>query len=199
MSMTEELRRAEKRLAAMVDARADEAEASARADRAERAMTERERAREDAERRREIGAQYAPAFDGFGTLTPPPLENERPGAYRKRLYEHLRHRLPSTHELSALRADDIPAGPAVRNFEQMLIDAAVAEGSAPSFENLPRDGSMISRTRTDPDSGQKRTEYYGRRSFIHDFSMQPLKVHRIINPRTREILFGPAFPTAPAR
>ena len=74
-------------------------------------MTERERAREDAERRREIGAKYADAFDGFGTLTPPPLENERPGAYRKRLYEHLRHRLPSTHELASLRADDIPAGP----------------------------------------------------------------------------------------
>ena len=75
----------------------------------------------------------------------------------------------------------------------------MAEGSAPSFENLPRDGSMITRVRTDPDSGQKRTEYFGRRSFIHDFSMQPLRVHRIINPKTREILFGPAFPTAPAR
>ena len=92
MSMTAELQAAERRLAAMVNRRADAEEAQARAEAAERMMAERQRAREDAERRREYQVRYADAFAAFGSLPPAPVEDERPGEYRARLFEHLRRR-----------------------------------------------------------------------------------------------------------
>ena len=168
MSLTAELEAAECRLAQMVNRRADQEEQQARADAAERMMVERERAREDAERRRQYQAKYADGFAAFGSLPPAPIDDERPGVYRARLYEHLRRRLPSGHELAAVRADDLSSvsAQARGNFEQMLLQAAVAEGATPSPDNLPRDGSMVSRVRVDDDSGQRRTEWFGRESFI---------------------------------
>ena len=104
-----------------------------------------------------------------------PVDDERPGAYRERLFE-----FPAEQIAVDPRPRYDPVGmklapaPARRRFKQMLLEAAKAEGSGPQFlENLPRDGSMITRVRADPDSGQRRTEFFGRRSFIHDFSMQP--------------------------
>jgi hypothetical protein len=178
MSMTEELQRAEKRLAALIEKRADQEEAAARADAAARMMAERERAREDAERRRQYQVRYADAFAAFGTQVPAPVDDERPGEYRKRLYEHLRHKLPGGHELATIRADDIPSGNVARNFEQMLLEAARVEGERPSVDNLPRDGSMISRVRVDPDSNQRITEWFGRESFIKQMGREARKVHR---------------------
>ena len=68
----------------------------------------------------------------------------------------------------------------------MLLDAAVAEGDKPSFANLPKDGSMVTRVRVDPDSGHRRTEYFGRRSFIADLSMEPKRVVRIVDPKSQK-------------
>ena len=196
MSMTAELQRAEKRLAEMIEARCSREEAEARTDAAERMQAERERAREDAEKRRQYQARYADAFQSFGSQPPPPIEGERPGQYRARLFEHLRHRLPSTHEWAGVRADDIP--PSARaNIEALVINAAVAEGAAPSPENLPRDGSMVTRVRVDPNTNARRTEFFGTRSFIHDFSMQPKTVVRIVDPKSKAVLFGAPFPRAP--
>ena len=62
-------------------------------------------AREDAETRRQYQVRYADAFGAFGSLPPAPIEDERPGAYSKRLFEHLRCRLRSTHKLADVRAE----------------------------------------------------------------------------------------------
>ncbi len=185
MSMTSELQRAEKRLAAMIDRRADAEEAQARADAAERMMAEAAQAREDAERRRQYQVRYADAFAAFGSLPPAPIEDERPGQYRARLFEHLRRRLPSGHELAAVRADDLSSASAQAraNFEQMLLQAATAEGATPSVDNLPRDGSMISRVRVDADTGERRTEWYGRESFIKQLGRPGRKVSMFLTNR----------------
>jgi hypothetical protein len=196
MAYIEELQQAERRLSAMINARAEREELQLREDRAECMRAEREQAREDAERRREIQARYADSFSAFGTLVPPPLDNERPGRYRQRLFDSLQHKLPPNHDLAMVRSDELSSAPARRNFEQMLLEAAVAEGDKPSFANLPRDGSMVTRVRTDPDSGHKRTEYYGRRSFIHDLSMEPKRVVRIVDPKSQKVIWGPEFPSA---
>ena len=90
MSYTEELQRAERRLASMIEARCSREEQEARADAAERMQAERERAREDAERRREIQVRYADAFSAHGSQVPAPVDDERPGAYRKRLFNSCR-------------------------------------------------------------------------------------------------------------
>jgi hypothetical protein len=176
MSMTSELQRAEKRLAAMIDRRADAEEAQARADAADRMMAERERAREDAERKREIQVRYADAFASHGSLVPAPVDDERPGQYRKRLFDSLQRKLPPTHDLATIRSDDLSSDIARRNFESMVLEAAKAEGLTPSRENLPRDGSMVSRVRVDDDTGERRTEWYGRESFIKQLGRPGRKV-----------------------
>jgi hypothetical protein len=99
-----------------------------------------EQAKADALRRMEVAEKYDAAFAAFGERCPQPAADERPGQFRKRLFENLRRRLPDGHEWASTRADDIP--PSARaTIEAMVISAAKAEGLKPSPENLPRDGS----------------------------------------------------------
>jgi hypothetical protein len=163
---------------------------------AERMMADAAQARGDSERRREYGARYADAFAAFGTETPPPVDDETPGQYIRRLYERLRHRLPSGHDLANVRADDLPAGPARTNFERLLIQAAIAEGLQPSRDNLPPSGELVPRVRGDPDSGARETHWYGRRSFIKDLSREGRRVLRLVDPRTGNVLMGQPFSRA---
>jgi hypothetical protein len=154
---------------------------------------ERER-QEAADQARADAAQaradaYDDAYRSFDTLTPPPVDGERPGQYRKRLYEGLRRKLPDDHELASVRADDIPGGQAARNFEQMMIEAATAEGERPSISNLPRDGSLVARERVD-DMGQRSTEFFGRHSFIAEMNRPSLRVVRLMNPKDGTTLMG---------
>jgi hypothetical protein len=161
---------------------------------AERMMADAAQARADSERRREYQARYDPAFAAFGTQTPQPVADESPGQYRRRLFEHLQRRLPDSNEWSDVRADDIPAS-ARANIEALVIDAAKAEGERPSEANLPSNGEMISRTRTD-DMGSKMTEFYGKRSFIANMSRPGRLVERIIDRRTNQAIWGKPFSVA---
>jgi hypothetical protein len=72
----------------------------------------------------------------------------------------------------------------------MLIEAAAAEGATPSPANLPRDGSMVTRVRVDPNTGQKRTEFYGRESFIKQLSQAPQRVARLCT-KMGDVLYTP--------
>jgi hypothetical protein len=117
-----------------------EAERS-RAEDAERMMAEREQARADSEKKRVIQTRYDDAFAAFGTRAPAPVEGERPGAYRRRMFEHLRCKLPASNEWADVRADDVPSS-ARNQIEALVIEAAMREGLKPSLENLPRDGSI---------------------------------------------------------
>ena len=168
----------------------DQREAQARASAAQRMMEEREQARADADRRREIQARYSDAFNAHGTLVPAPVDDERPGQYRQRLFNSLQRKLPPAHELATVRSDDLSSGLLRRNFENMLIEAAAAEGATPSPANLPKDGSMVTRVRIDPDSGQKRTEFYGRELFIKQLSQAPQRVARLCT-KMGDVLYVP--------
>ena len=107
--------------------------------------------------RRELQVRYADSFAAFGTQPPMPVDDESPGRYRKRLFDSLQRKLPATHELATIRSDDLSSasGQARAHFEQMLLQAAAAEGATPSAANLPRDGSMVTRVRIDPDFGRE--------------------------------------------
>ena len=98
-----------------------------------------------------IVSKFDDAFAAFSTETPQARDDEAPGDYRRRLFERLRRRLPDSHDLANIRADELPSGQAYLNFERMIIDAAKAEGERPSFDNLPPSGELISafeRTKT---------------------------------------------------
>jgi hypothetical protein len=69
--------------------------AQVRADDAARMMAAREQARADADLRREYQARYADAFASHGTLVPAPVDDERPGQYRQRLFDSLQRKIAS--------------------------------------------------------------------------------------------------------
>jgi hypothetical protein len=99
---------------------------------AEREEARRVRMRDAMHERVEIGSRYDSAFRSFGSEVPAPVDDESPSRYRARLYNRLARRLSPDHKLASVRADDISAQPIVLDrFEQMLLDAAKAEG-APS-------------------------------------------------------------------
>jgi hypothetical protein len=128
---------------------------------------------------------------------PEPADDERPSSYRNRLFNRLARKLAPDHELASIRADDLGPQPVVLDrFEAMIIEAAKAEGARPSVENLPSDGSMVMRTRTDDMNG-KSIEWYGKESFIKSMGRPGRRVAKIVNPNTGAVLYGKAFETQP--
>jgi hypothetical protein len=186
------------RLDALLDQRLRREEAEqARAD-ASLEDARRQRQRANAEARREIQATYADAYRSFGTEVPAPVDDESPTAFRKRLFNRLARKLPPDHDLAQLRADDLGSQPIVfDNFEIELIKAATAEGASPSFENLPDDGSLVARHRTDSATGERMTEFFGRESFIKSMGREGRRVLHIKNPASGAVLWGRALETAP--
>jgi hypothetical protein len=157
---------------------------------AEREEARRQRMRDASEQRREIAARYDDSFRSFGVTVPEAADDEPPSRYRARLFNRLARRLASDHELSSIRADDLGSQPVVfDNFEAMLLQAARAEGSRPSIENLPSDGSMVMRTRTD-DMNQRMTEWFGRESFIKSLGRPGRPVERIVDRRSNSVIWG---------
>ena len=138
----------------------------------------RQRQRANAEERRQIAERYDDSFRSFGTEVPAAVDDEAPSRYRARLFNRLVRSLPEGHEWSRTRADDLPSGPALDNIEQLIIEAAKAEGARPSVENLPPDGSLVSRHRQD-DMGQRVTEWFGLESFLKSMGREGRRVAAI--------------------
>jgi hypothetical protein len=182
------------RLDALLDRKlaAQEAE-QARAD-ASLEDARRAKMRDNAEARRLIAQTYDDAFKSFGVTTPEPADDEAPSAFRKRLFNRLARKLSPDHELASIRADDLGSQPIVfDNFETELIKAATAEGQRPSVDNLPDDGSLVARHRTDSATGERMTEFFGRRSFIADMGRPGRQVERIVDRNSGHAIWGKPF------
>jgi hypothetical protein len=181
------------RLDALLDRKlaAQEAE-QARAD-ASLEDARRAKMRDNAEARRLIAQTYDDAYRAFGVTTPEAADDEAPSAYRRRLFNRLARRLPDSHDLAQIRADDLGGQVIVfDNFERMLLDAAKVEAASPSEANLPSGGSLVARHRTD-DMGQRVTEFYGRRSFIADMGRLGRQVERIVDRNSGQTIWGKPF------
>ena len=60
-----------------------------------------------------------------------PVDGERPGRYRRRMFDRLRRKLPENHDLPDVRADELPAGQAFVNFEKLrMVGSAQAHDLA---------------------------------------------------------------------
>ena len=182
------------RLDALLDQRLRREEAEqARAD-ASLEDARRAKMRDNAEARRLIAQTYDDAFRSFGVTTPEPADDEAPSAFRKRLFNRLARKLPPDHDLAQLRSDDLGSQPIVfDNFEAELIKAATVEGASPSFENLPDDGSLVARHSTDSATGERMTEFFGRRSFIADMGRPGRPVERIVDRNSGHAIWGKPF------
>jgi hypothetical protein len=126
----------------------------------------------------------------FGTEVPAPIDDEPPSRYRARLFNRLTRRLPGSHEWANTRADDIPLGPAMDTIERLVLAACQQEGQRPSIDNLPSDGSLVPRHRTDSATGERMTEWFGTRSFIADMSRKGRPVERIVDRRSNSVIWG---------
>jgi hypothetical protein len=181
MSLTDRLDSTLSRVNSALSEQARRMVAAQQAEDAEQARADAAQAKADAIKRVEIAERYDEAFRAFGERVPMPAADERPGSYRKRLFETLRHRLPSDHEWASTRADDIPVS-ARNQIERMMISAAMAEAAKPSLENLPASG-LVRRDLTNETTGAKEIHWHGRRSFIADMNREAGRVLRIIDPR----------------
>jgi hypothetical protein len=139
----------------------------------------RDQARERAEYRRKHQENYDAAFSLFGERTPEPAADEAPGTYRRRLFRALQRKLPDCHDLGDLDPWELSTS-VIEKFEQDLIDAAMSEAEQPSGTNLPADGSLAERSRTDSKTGRRETRFYGRESFIKSMSRPGRRVVAIL-------------------
>jgi hypothetical protein len=198
MSMVEELRNAEARLARMINRRADAEDAEARADDAQRRADKRERIRQDDLRCRDLAAEYQSDFAAHGVEPPMPRADEWANQYERRLLSGLQRRLSPRSDLADPQFLGENLSPAVfASFAQMIRDEAGREAKTPSRENLPQTVAD-SRARfetTGPETGQRQIEWRARESFIKDMSRGGRRVLRFIG-KGGDVIFGPAFDKA---
>jgi hypothetical protein len=177
------------RLDAVLDQQVRRIEAAEAHQAAEREAARAQRARDAMHERTEIGARYADAYRSFGSEPPAPVDDEAPSAFRRRLYNRLARKLAPDHKLASIRADDL-SGQVLDNFEEILLDAAKAEGLTPSEANLPPSGEIVMRTRSDANTGGKFNEFFGTESFIKSMGREGRKVVAIVDRRTGNCIWG---------
>jgi hypothetical protein len=194
MSLTNALADAERRLAAMIDRRADAEEATARAD----ALA---RSRADDQKCRSLAADYQGDYAAHGATPPMPRADESARAYEKRLLNGLQRRLAPRNEFadSAMLEGASPA--LFDKIGELIRGEAAKEAERPSFENLADsvDDPRAMRETVDPLTGQRKIEYFAKESFIKALSRPGQRVLRIADPGTGRVLFGPSYDYAPSR
>jgi hypothetical protein len=165
----------------------DQVENRARADASQR-LDEMEAQRlKDRQRRSEIQSRYDDVFRKFGERAPMAVADDAPRDYRRHLFGIAQNLLPRGHEMRAFKADEI--GPsAIAPMEQQLFEALSQEAETPSLANLPRDGSMISRTKVNPVTNARETHWLGRESFISQM-MRPARRVVAFHDRDGRIIF----------
>ena len=80
--------------------------------------------------------------------------------------------------------------------EKQVLEAAVAEGLAPSTENLPQSGEIVQRRRSDSNTGSRINEFFGTESYIKQMSRPGRRLLRLMDPRSGRVLIGPNFDQA---
>ena len=194
MGITSELADAERRLARMINHRADSEAAEARADHAARV-------RADDARCATLRGEYQQDFAAHGLEVPMARSDEWSGQLERRLLKNLQRRLSPSSDLAAPNLLDGVPGNAMGNFRDMIHGEAGREAYKPSHDNLPLtvDDARAKFETVDPNSGARKIEWRAQESFIKQMSQPPFTVVRIVDPRTQNVLFGRPFDKAPAR
>jgi hypothetical protein len=175
----------------------------ARDDAAERAREAEER--REWSRRQAAGCHrhqiaYSDSFRSLGVQVPQPVADEAAGDYRRRLFAALAARLSPRHNLFAVDPNRLDSD-AIRPCEEQLRIAIADEVRSPSIENVPDSPAdpRSARTTIDPMTGQRKTEFFAKHSYIRDFLPSAKTViSRIIDPTANppRVLWGGNFPEA---
>jgi hypothetical protein len=164
------------------------------------AEEQRDRARRDSARCDRHQRVYDEAFGAHGKTAPPPLADEHPPTYRRRLFSIGQSMLPSDHELVGFDPEDLD-GHVIAPFEGKLFDALKEQAEQPSGDNLPEspDDPRARREVFDDSLQRKITVYKAKNSFIKYMPSHAQRVLRLMNPKTGQIYFGPPFDKVPGR
>jgi hypothetical protein len=72
--------------------------------------------------------------------------------------------------------------------ERNLTGALALQRDVPHPSTLPPAGEMVARVHIDPTTGAKETRWFGKQSFIRDFTLPGSRIARLMDPTTRNIL-----------
>jgi hypothetical protein len=164
---------------------------------------------QDAEARTALQAKYDAVFDSFGEAAPRPTANADVADYRYDLMRLAKQKLGKQDERPVEPGSTATVGqiastplrnmsePALDAWEPMVIAAAQVQAETPHVSTLPPAGQFVARHRMDDSTGSRKTEFYGRRSFIADLSPPARRIARIQDPATGRVLVGPAYQRMP--
>jgi hypothetical protein len=204
MPIPSDLAAAERRLAEMINRRADVEQSEIDADQRTQAML-------DAEKRVELQARFDPIFQSYGERAPMPAADDSPVSYHRHLLRQAQHKLspsderklPSTSSVTVGDIARLPVSEMTRStreaFGPMFEEAASIQAAKPHVSTLPPAGEFVTRHVTDDMTGRKETQFFGRESFIKGMNRPGRRVERLMNPNTGQVLIGPPFPRVPGR
>ena len=161
----------------------------------------------DAATNRETQQRFDQVLEQFGERMDPPVVGEDPVAYQRHAMVHLRRKLSrsderpidplgtSIGEIAAVPVKSLPDS-LLANHERMLVAANQIQAQAPHFETLPPAGQFMTITKTDPMTGAKEIKHFGKESFIKAMSRAGRRLERIVDPTTRQVIWGRPFSRA---
>ena len=155
---------------------------------AERAEQERRREQDDrrsqeqidAQTRRDLQIKYDSVFEKFEERAPAPEADQSPASYQRHLMRTVQRKLSPADERvlsnGTTQIGDLaraPVGEMTRSvremFEPQFFEAGMRQAEHPHVSTLPPEG-FVERVRVDENTGVKERLFFGRNSFIKDFS-----------------------------
>jgi len=198
MPTTNELAAAEKRLAEMINRRADAEQSEIDADQRSQEMR-------DAEKRTDLQARFEETFSPYGERAPAPVADESVPSYHKRLLRTAQRKLsvaddrviPGTTSMTVGDVAKVPVGELTRStreaIDPLIHQAASMQAKAPHVSTLPPAGEFVERHVVDDMTGVRTTEFHGRESFIKGMSRPGRRVLRLVDPNTGAVLLGEPY------
>ena len=156
---------------------------------------------------RETQQRFDQVLEQFGERMDPPVVGEDPVAYQRHAMVHLRRKLSraderaidsigtSIGEVAAVPVKSLPDS-LLANHERMLVAANQIQAAAPHFETLPPAGQFLTIVKTDSMNGAKEIRHFGKESFIKGLTRPGRRVERIVDPTTRQAIWGAPFSRA---
>jgi hypothetical protein len=130
--------------------------------------------------KREYQARAADALQPWGETPPMPRADESVNRYRRRLATTLQRRLPEGDQLGRLDFNGMSQD-VFDPFEQQLYPKVAAAGERP---DSAANGELREVVRTDPRNGYKEHLFFGRESFVKQFTRPGRRVKSFLFDRS---------------
>ena len=155
----------------------------------------------DAAKRLDTQVRFDEALSPFGERAPAPNAAADPADYRYDLMRLAKRKLgrdddrpvpgfphATVSELARQKLSDCPDS-VLDVVEPMLLAATKLQAEQPAHSTLPPAGQFVERFEADA-TGVRKTKFFGKESFIKAMSRAGRRVERIVDPTTRQVIWG---------